>query len=153
MLGNHLPLNCTGKLFFGSIPFPDEMPEIKKQTNAQAVWNLTNEMSFVLEAEQKNFSEVFHSPIDDYQAPDSESNFSSNLEEICLRLKDGKNVFVHCVGGHGRTGIALAACLIKINKMSAKIALSIAYKFCQGPESEKQKEFVRSLERNNARIT
>lgn len=143
-----LHLNCSGRVFFGPAPFCNEMIEIKN-AGAQIVWNLLEE-SDILEEEKNIFSEVVHSPIPDYSIPNQNSNFIENLNIIENRLINGQTVFIHCFGGRGRTGMALAALLMRIDHLSAKEALDQVYQLCRGPETEEQKDFVCSLEKKNA---
>lgn len=139
-----LKLNCPGKIFFGPVPFKDDMYRLKKN-GVDAVWNLLAEFPDV-ETEQEIFCTVYHSPIEDYSVPDQNSNFLENLEQVCNMLKSDKNILVHCFGGKGRTGMALAVILMKLNNISAEEALELTYRCCRGPETEEQKEYVRALE-------
>lgn len=140
----NLPLACPGKVFFGSYPDMEDLLVLKKE-NIQIIWNLMMELPSVLMREKQFYTNVLHSPIKDFNAPKSGSNFVYNLEQICLKLEAGHNVFIHCLGGHGRTGMALAALLIKINLMSADDALELTHNICNGPEMECQKDFIKKF--------
>lgn len=138
-------LKCPGRLVFGGMPSTQEMHLLKSKHEVNTVWNLMSEFSFLLEEERSIFGEVLHSPIDDYCVPQKESNFCAKLQEVCFKLEAGHNVFIHCFSGHGRTGMALAAILVKINKLSVERALNTARIMCKGPELESQKDFVRRV--------
>lgn len=140
----NLPLNCPGKIFFGRLPSEEEMLILKEKETVNTVWNLLMELPWIIAEEKTVFTNVLNSPIQDYSVPQDDSNFFAILEEICLKLEAGQNIFVHCLGGRGRTGMALAALLIKINKMSTEKALDLTDKICGGPELESQKDFIRN---------
>src|SRR5262249_38953327 len=58
-------------------------------------------------------------------APPFEGDFLRELPELVLKATGGKggHVIINCVGGHGRTGTALAGLAILHNNMSAKEAV------------------------------
>lgn len=136
---------------FGPAPFCNEMVEIRN-AGAEFVWNLLDE-TISAEEERAIFKEVFHSPISDYSIPNEKSKFIENLNLVKNLLKNGSTVFIHCLGGRGRTGMALSALLMEIDCISAEESLSRVYNLCRGPETEEQKNFVRSLEKKDAGIT
>lgn len=51
----------------------------------------------------------FQYRITDMCAPKSPSEFKKMIEWCAEQLHDGKNIHVGCIGGHGRTGLFLAA--------------------------------------------
>lgn len=51
--------------------------------------------------------------IDDGFAPSDEKNFIVMVDWLAARLEEGKTIHIGCMGGHGRTGIVLAA-LVKV---------------------------------------
>lgn len=48
-------------------------------------------------------------PISDMQAPKSLPEFMNLLNFLASNMEDGKKVHIGCIGGHGRTGLVLAA--------------------------------------------
>lgn len=53
--------------------------------------------------------EEFLFPISNYQAPKSPEQFGEMIRWLCGRIDDGLKIHVGCIGGHGRTGLVLAA--------------------------------------------
>ena len=56
--------------------------------------------------------EVLHYPIEDYGVPPDVEEFRALVRRGLELLREGKNLFVHCVGGLGRTG-TYVGCLLK----------------------------------------
>ena len=51
-----------------------------------------------------------HIPIIDHNVPNHQM-FVKSLAKIIYMLADGKNIYIHCHGGHGRTGLYVVALL------------------------------------------
>lgn len=51
--------------------------------------------------------------IEDGRAPSDEKNFVAMIDWLAARLEEGKTLHIGCIGGHGRTGMVLAA-LVKV---------------------------------------
>jgi hypothetical protein len=52
-------------------------------------------------------------PVEDGSVP-SKANFILHLTELLSLLRQGRHLYIHCLGGHGRTGTyvcALMACI------------------------------------------
>jgi len=72
--------------------------------------------------------EYLHYPITDRQVP-SMDMFISSLTDILNKIIEGKKVFIHCAGGHGRTGTYSAALLMLILGKTYDRALHYTQKF------------------------
>lgn len=131
-------------ILFGPIPSEQTLEYLLKKDVA-LIWNLMAECSGVADLE-KNFFIVINSKIEDFSIPDR-SEFLHDLDLVCDYLKEGKNIYIHCLGGHGRTGMALAALGMRLARMTAEEALNFSQHNCHGPETEIQKDFILNLTR------
>ena len=130
-----------GRTYFSEVDAEDTFEELKNN-NVSTIWNLQKEESLI-NLEKLNFN-VLHTPIKDYDVPSNLSSFKRDVGDILHFLTEG-SVYVHCYGGCGRTGTALA-CLIKtIEGITSEEALSIVKDLCHGPELEEQEEFVKNF--------
>jgi protein-tyrosine phosphatase len=108
------------------------------------VKNIVNLREYSEETEyEKKFFNLIHIPIKDYSAP-SNDDFNEKLNSVYNLLKNKENIFVHCMAGHGRTGMIIALLLMKFG-YSATEALAIVKKECHGPETEVQVNFVKNF--------
>lgn len=73
--------------------------------------------------EIKEQIEYLHFPIVDQTSP-NEGEFLKNIEKILDKLVNGKKIFLHCAGGHGRTGIYAAVLIYLIENCSIQEALT-----------------------------
>lgn len=62
--------------------------------------------------------EFYHCPIPDTHVT-SKGQIDIAIATIAAKLTEGRNVYVHCWGGHGRTGTVLCAFLMKVYGLTA----------------------------------
>ena len=97
-----------------------------------------------IQAEWLNF------PIDDFNVP-TVAYMTEILDTIDRILSEGKSIYVHCIGGIGRTGTTVCCYLVR-HGLSGDIALQqleylrhdAANWWHRSPESDVQREFVRN---------
>lgn len=104
-----------------------------------------------LDKEAEDFSvkvEHINFPIPDYAIPTS-ALMTQILDTIDQRLARGERVYVHCIGGIGRTGTTVACYLIRhgLNGVEALMELEnlrgdVASWWRRSPESDDQIQFV-----------
>jgi len=82
-------------------------------------------------------------PITDMSAPRDVKNFKKMINWMVKQLEDGKRIQVGCIGGHGRTGLVLAA-LVQVTGIAPKNAIQWVRKnHCKkAVESESQIKFL-----------
>jgi protein-tyrosine phosphatase len=134
-----------GNLYIGSkddvMAVMEEIPQIK----FDIIWNLAEELGFLIDDEKLYAKMVLTANIEDYGVPEDKVEFLRQLTLVVNVLRNGGDVLIHCFGGHGRTGIGLAAIKIMLEKLTAEAALIFANNQCNGPETSEQKQFVTSL--------
>ena len=69
-----------------------------------------------------NDIDYFHLNVEDYGAPPLEE-LDNVVRYIQLQIENGKPVMVHCAAGKGRTGTVLGAYLLKVEDLTADVAI------------------------------
>lgn len=98
-------------------------------------------------------------PIADHKIPKDWKSFAQLIVEICdqiRRLGNEEKIYIHCKGGHGRSGIVVACVLCQYYGISPDDALKITtrchshrpemrdkWRRLGSPQGKKQKDFVR----------
>jgi protein-tyrosine phosphatase len=136
-------LNVPGQVWFGSVYSSIEDMrnsfELLKNNNVNYIWNLL-ETSTIAEIERKKFT-VIHSPVIDYSLPVDIPSFYKDAELVLNYLKDNQNIYVHCYGGHGRTGMAILYLKVLLGE-DPQTALDEVREYVHGPEMNEQVVFA-----------
>lgn len=135
----------SGELYFGSVP-SDEALEEMKEIGIDVIWNLASELEDFADYESEFVGEVLQGDIEDFSVPSSGSKFVMQLKYIAGLLNGGKKVFLHCMGGRGRSSMVLA-CLSVLNGLSADRSLKLVKQYGSGPETDAQINFVKFIEK------
>ena len=153
----HPMLPAAGRLYAGPMP---RMP-FEDSLGRLSAAGITTIVSLIEAHETRNdlderyrsagFS-VIRYPIPDYRAPTDEGTFSALLEELSRRLAGGERLYVHCMGGIGRTG-TLLACLLKRLGVDGDV-VSVVRSIYRGTavESPEQRRFISSY-RGRSRLS
>ena len=84
-------------------------------------------------------------PWDDGAAPPVEPAFWRALIELCMTRK--RELLIHCIGGHGRTGTALAAILVAYDIPAQDAIDYVRREHCNNAiETKAQEEYLATLE-------
>ena len=136
--------NARGSLYVSPAPLEKDLIKEKFDIDQfDIIWNLASELAHYAEWEQKYASLVLLGNVKDYRSPHDEVAFLNQLEQVVECLKKGGRVLVHCLGGHGRTGTAVALILNRLEGFSVQECLKIAREQCQGPEVDEQITIVK----------
>lgn len=130
----------TGFLFISPLPGSEDFDDGGK---FDIIWNMTDNLAFA-EYEKAFAYDVLLGNIKDYNIPSSTNDFLCQLDLVVTCLQWGGSVLIHCLGGHGRTGMALACVLSRLEGLDAKEAINKTLRICQGPENNLQIEFVKN---------
>lgn len=141
---------------FGPYPTNEDVKEFE-ENGVRYFIDLTHESECL--DKYKTSVKYISYPIEDTKTPQDLVNFSKLIVQLerLYRNKDGK-VYVHCRGGHGRSGILVACLLCKIQRVSADDAIEMTTKSHHSrkliktkwlkqlcPQTRKQREFVRNM--------
>lgn len=99
-----------GNGYFGAYPSPECIEHLVDQKFDYLV-NLTVYQEKNLNAYEKPPITVLYYPIKDNNVPHNWENFSYLVVWLCKLLEEGKRIFIHCKGGHGRSCL-LVTCII-----------------------------------------
>jgi len=131
----------SGSLYYGPMPTEKDLRLIKKN-KIDVIWNLAKELGHVADIEKTIVPNVIEGNVQDFSVPSNMNLFMAQVNQVAAFLRAGKKVFVHCHGGRGRTGLALAALKIALDKVDAKKALKLVKTLVNGPDTQEQKEFI-----------
>lgn len=81
-----------------------------------------------------------HYPMIDQTSPKDHKQFVQQISTICGAILQGKKVYVHCAGGHGRTGV-FVACLLAT--MFSDIDAEYLMTYVQHAHDKRRKSDVR----------
>lgn len=112
------------KALFGSYPTQNAITELENEGVKYFV-DLTfqHEKKIIPYKTKYNYISF---PIKDRSYPENSIEFSKfihNLTEIILSLKNNDKIYIHCKGGHGRSGVVVAILVCKIFNFTPEQAL------------------------------
>ena len=114
----HPSLPPTGRLYAGprpSQPFAESVAALRALGITTVACLLESyELPADLQQTYRQMGfELLRFPIQDFAAPRDPAEFAQFLNDLLARLRRGENLYVHCLGGIGRTG-TLLCCLFKL---------------------------------------
>lgn len=141
---------------FGAYPTQKEV-EILEQNGVQYFLDLT----YPEETNTKRYSTIYNYenfPIKDNDIPRNSVEFSNLIirySEIIENLNFGEKIYIHCRGGHGRSGLVAACLLVYIYNITPENAMYITtkghcnretlsekWRTLSSPQSRKQRIYV-----------
>lgn len=106
--------------------------------------------------EYKCSVEKIHYYINDCRVPSDQTTFRRLIHQLVDQLRAGRRMYIHCRGGHGRSGLVVA-CILKLyhhweSEMAlwmtneyhnARLRMEPKWRAMGAPQTRDQKEFVR----------
>jgi len=144
------------KAYFGGYPTQDQVTTYEELGFRYFVDLTRNgEKRITLYNTKYNY---IHYPISDHRVPSEWRSFAKliiRLSDIIRSLQSGEKMYIHCKGGHGRSGVVVACILCYLYKITPSEAISKTTKYHnrrQGmrekwrkigsPQTRSQKHFV-----------
>lgn len=128
------------KAIFGSYPSQETVYDLEKK-GVKYFINLTYpEEKLIKEYETNNI--IINYPIKDRKVPNDIISFSKlivNISNIIKDLKENELIYIHCKGGHGRSGILVACLLCYIFKISPIESIELTTKYHNNRSNMKEK--------------
>jgi predicted NAD-dependent protein-ADP-ribosyltransferase YbiA (DUF1768 family) len=103
----------SNKVLFGSYPTQTIVQDLEEKGVVCFV-NLTNPIEKNIYPYITNHAKIFNFPINDRSVPRDWEQFGKlivKISNIYHGLRENESIYIHCRGGHGRSGV-LVACLI-----------------------------------------
>uniref|UniRef100_A0A6C0ICM2 Uncharacterized protein n=1 Tax=viral metagenome TaxID=1070528 RepID=A0A6C0ICM2_9ZZZZ len=114
--------------YFGGYPSEEEFGELLRS-------NITTFVDLTTAREKRNLPFVYRVPEDrtylsfpimDNHVPKNRRLFLQLVHHIAHRLQNREKVYIHCRGGHGRSGILVASLLCYLNNLAPHHAIQKA---------------------------
>jgi ribA/ribD-fused uncharacterized protein len=147
------------RAIFGSFPTQEAVDELENK-GVKFFVNLTHNYEKKITPYVTNHNYITF-PISDHRVPQDWKNFACfiiRISDIILSLKAGELLYIHCKGGHGRSGVVVACLLCHIFTMTPEQALEQTTKSHSrrsvmrekwrklgSPQTFQQKNFVRKF--------
>ncbi len=148
------------KALFGSFPDQNSVKELEA-AGVRVFVNLTYNHEKKISPYQTNYQQISF-PIPDREIPENITEFSCfivNLTNIIQKqLNEGELIYLHCKGGHGRSGVVVACILAYMFNISPKDAIATTtechsrrktmrekWRKIGSPQTFLQKKFVHDL--------
>jgi protein tyrosine/serine phosphatase len=144
------------KALFGSYPTQNVVTELERK-GVRWFIDLVNHDEQKMDVYKTEYNYINY-PISDRNIPDDKLSFAKFIVKICTIIKDSKDdeiVYIHCRGGHGRSGLVVACILCYLYKYDPLTALRITttchshrqdmkqkYRHYGSPKEVRQKNFV-----------
>ena len=144
------------KALFGSYPTQEAVNSLEK-IGVRYFVNLTRDTEKKISPYKTQYTSIIF-PIPDHRTPTNKIEFSRfiiKLSDIILSLKSDERLYLHCKGGHGRSGIVVSVILCYLFGLSPQQAMEYTSKYHSrrpimrdkwrkvgAPQSWHQKNFV-----------
>jgi ribA/ribD-fused uncharacterized protein len=127
---DHASFFIKNRALFGSFPTQESVVELEKEGVRHFV-NLTHSHERKITPYKTNYNYISF-PIADHRVPENTHEFAVfiiRLSHIILSLKNGEMLYLHCKGGHGRSGVVVSVILCHLFGLSPQQALQYTTKY------------------------
>jgi protein-tyrosine phosphatase len=114
--------NFYNNSYFGGYPTQEEVYELENKYNISTFVDLTSgyENMTVPYTTENSYINYY---IIDKGIPKNIIKFTSIIHKIVDLIKKNNNIYIHCKGGHGRSGIVVACLLVILKSLSPENAI------------------------------
>jgi predicted NAD-dependent protein-ADP-ribosyltransferase YbiA (DUF1768 family) len=156
---NHSSYFIKDKALFGSYPTQEAIIELEKE-GVKYFIDLTNKNENKITPYKTNYKYISF-PIKDRAYPENINKFSKfilDISKIIRSLNNNEKIYIHCKGGHGRSGVVVAILLCKLFNFTPLEALEHTTKYHNNrlimrdkwrkigsPQTYQQKNFVHNF--------
>jgi hypothetical protein len=105
---------------FGAYPTQHQISQLENW-GVNIIVNLTNDYERKIKPYTTN-ANVIHFPIPDHGVPEYTHQFCSLVVDLTKAIKNNKKIYIHCKGGHGRSGILVAAILCYLQGIKPELS-------------------------------
>lgn len=109
---NYSAFFVPNQCLFGAYPTQEQITELE-EWGVQIIVNLTNNEERNIQCYKTNVN-VIHFPILDNKIPDNHKVFFNLVVFLAQKIKEKNKIYIHCKGGHGRSGILVSALLCQM---------------------------------------
>jgi protein-tyrosine phosphatase len=144
----HPRLPGPGRLFAGprpTVPFPAAVTALREAgvTTIACLLERNGQGAGLERAYADAGLHLLSFPIDDLDVPRSVVAFAAFLREVRARLAAGESIYLHCMAGLGRTGMALACLLVLAGEPPATAVAAVRARYRpEAVETTAQRRFV-----------
>ena len=149
------------RVLFGCFPTQENV-DVLEMIGVRVFVNLTSSFEKKIGTYSTKYTNMVY-PIADKSVPTDMSDFFAFISTLCdavSRLGKGEKIYIHCKGGHGRSGLVVSCLLVLYYKITAENALNHTYHCHQqrkkmrdiwrkigSPQTFLQKNFVHLFEK------
>lgn len=147
-----------GLALFGKFPNDDQIDDLEERGISLFI-DLTIEAEDLPLYKCRPENQIIYYPISDGSVPNDMKDFQIFIHSLAERLHRGQKMYIHCRGGHGRSGIVVACLLCTFYGINAEDALRLTnlyhshrlimdprWRRLGSPQYDVQKNFVRRFQ-------
>jgi protein-tyrosine phosphatase len=152
----------TNQCLFGAYPTQHQIQQLE-DWGVETVVNLTRDNEKKIRP-YRTKAKVIQFIIPDRRVPEDVREFCALVIHLTREIKNGRKIYIHCKGGHGRSGLLVAAILCYLHKITPKNSFIMTseyhatrpvhstkpknnefWKKKGSPQTTEQREFVRMI--------